>query len=316
MELFNLILPAGMKTGGKPAQKYTELFANEVGNQLHTNKQNGSNLDQLVKLEARNDTSLICRANLSSFQLVKHGDLAYHKAANAIASYILEELEDNILAGMIEQRYKSFSKHDKDEVRRFSKEVLHGGDECDGFAAKFKEADFIRRKKKIALEVEQYLQLETDLHLEGFITFRLKEYREELAEIIDYAYDEYILDKQYQEFISLIKYFVYLQETKVEMVHLFHRGGQNFQMYDEHYQLIEEKHASDRIVAEMIETEMNMDDMVINHLISVSPKRIVVHSKHPKQSIIRTIASIFEDRVSICQNCAACSSMLDEITQR
>ena len=36
------------------------------------------------------------------------------------------------------------------------------------------------------------------------------------------------MDRQYQEFISLLQYFVYIQEAKIPAAHLIHKGGHEF----------------------------------------------------------------------------------------
>ncbi|MOA34458.1 YtxC-like family protein [compost metagenome] len=124
-----------------------------------------------------------------------------------------------------------------------------------------------------------------------------------------------MLDKQYQEFISLLKYFVCLQDTKVAMVHLLHKGGHDFMLYDESFKPLNPNPPSDKLVAEMLETEMNIEDMVISSLISVSPRHITVHTRQPDMQVIRTIETIFDQRVSVCESCASCSRNLDELVQ-
>ena len=56
------------------------------------------------------------------------------------------------------------------------------------------------------------------------MTFRLQSYEQELREMAEYAVDEFMLDQQYEEFVSLLKYFVYFQEPKMPLVHVIHKG--------------------------------------------------------------------------------------------
>jgi hypothetical protein len=50
--------------------------------------------------------------------------------------------------------------------------------------------------------------------LDGFLSFRLKEYRGRLAEVVDKAVDEYMMDMEYKEFIRVLRYFVDVQEAQ------------------------------------------------------------------------------------------------------
>ena len=313
MELFCLTLPNEIDKLERWTKDLQKLLYDCINRDLHIHNKTKLKAD-LVSLEVTVDKRIKCRANLPAFQLMQHGDLVYKGASEAIAQFVVSELEHIMLSSIIQRKYSHYSRIDKEAIHKYSSGMLAGQD-WDGLGAKFHEADQARRIRKVAEEVANYLQIETDLNLSGFITFRLEAYRKELYEIVDYAMDEFMLDKQYQEFISLLKYFVYLQDTKIDQVHLLHKGGQEFQLYDSSFRLIEPEHATDRIVAEMIETEMNIDDMVISSLISVSPKHITVHTKHPQQQVIRTIESIFDKRVTICQNCISCSNQVDEVTQ-
>ena len=54
-----------------------------------------------------------------------------------------------------------------------------------------------------------------------------------------FAVDEYVMDQQYQEFISLLKYFVRMQEVKLPIVHVLHKGGSEFALYDEQFRVLE-----------------------------------------------------------------------------
>ena len=65
----------------------------------------------------------------------------------------------------------------------------------------------------------------------------------------------------------------------------------------------------------MLETEMNIEDMVISSLISVSPKQITVHTRQPELQVIRTIETIFDGKVNVCVQCSSCASTLDEWIQ-
>lgn len=257
---------------------------------------------------------VIGRATLPAFQLKQHGPDVYKSSAKALAEFIVDEMEASLLKAAIRKRHRANPALDADIVYKYCQSIMNG-DETDGLGIRFREADQARRKGKVAQEAEDYLQEHTELHLTGFAQFRLASYRAELGEIVDYAIDEYVLDKQYQEFISLLKYFVQLQETKVPLVHLLHKGGHEFALYNESFQTLEPKPHNDRIVAEMLETEMNIEDMVISSLISVSPKHIMIHTRHPDMGAIHTIQTIFGQRVTICVQCASCSRSLDGLIQ-
>jgi len=287
------------------------LLEEQFNADLHRSaRESGLPLVQFVKEKE----AVRCTAQLPQFQLKADGPFLYKSAAGAVAEYVISHMEPGLLSSIIRKKYQGNPSMDAVVIEKYCHDLLHGK-EWEGLGHRFQEADRARRKGKIADEIEKYLEVETELNLSGLLTFRLRSYRKELTEIVEYALDEYVLDKQYQEFISLLKYFVQLQESKVPLVHLVHKGGHDFMLYNESFQTLEPKPPSDRIVAEMLETEMNIEDMVISSLISVSPKQIMIHTRNPDMQVIRTIETIFDNRVKICVKCPSCSSTLDEVVQ-
>ena len=309
MELFTVSLPTSLQ---KSVGKLVDLLNEETLNDLHI----GSKTEQpaVITFLTISEQDIRCQAILPHFQLEAHGPAVYKAAANAIAEFVVSEMEPGMLATIIRRKYRNSHSTDAAAIERYCHDLLHGK-EWDSLGTRFLDADRLRRKSKVSIEIEQFLQECTQLNVAGFTNFRLKPYRKELAEVVEYALDEYVLDKQYQEFISLLKYFVFLQDTKLPMVHLLHKGGHDFMLYDESFQLLDPNPPTDRIVAEMLETEMNIEDMVISSLIAVSPKQITIHTRHPEMQVIRTIETIFDQRVTVCLQCASCSSSLDELVQ-
>lgn len=310
MDLFTVTLPEKLYDS---AEQLLQLMTEQTNNELHNYAQTDAAADGIARYELR-EGAINCLAILPAFQLQLHGELVYRSASKAIAEFIIQKLEPVMLSAIVSRKYRGNPSMETAVIERYCHDLLQGKD-WEGLGSKFQEADRLRRRNKISDDLERYLQEETELQLEGFTTFRLQSYRNELAEIAEYALDEYVLDKQYQEFISLLKYFVQMQESKVPLVHLLHKGGHDFAMYDVSFRALEQKPPADRIVAEMLETEMNIEDMVISSLISVSPKQITIHTRQPEMQVIRTIETIFDGKVNVCVQCSSCASTLDEYIQ-
>jgi hypothetical protein len=241
----------------------------------------GSNAESTagVEFEVVSEQEIWCQAVMPHFQLQLHGPAIYKAASKAIAEFVISELEPGMLASIIRKKYRNHSLAESAAIEKYCHDLLHGK-EWDGLGTRFLDADRLRRKGKVAAEIERYLQDHTELNITGFATFRLEPYRRELTEVVEYALDEYVLDKQYQEFISLLKYFVFLQDTKVPMIHLLHKGGHDFILYDESFKLLD-----------------------------------TIHTRQPEMQVIRTIETIFDQRVTVCVQCVSCSSSLDELIQ-
>ncbi len=121
---------------------------------------------------------------------------------------------------------------------------------------------------------------------------------EELHEVIDYAVDEFLMERQYQEFISLLKYFVYIQEAKTPAAHLMHKGGSEFTILNDQLQPIDANQFDSSFSIELLDKDINFEDMIVSTLITVSPEQIYIHTREPDVQIISTISQIFLKTVS------------------
>lgn len=244
---------------------------------------------------------------MPAFRLKEDGIPLYKEAADVLAEYLLKEEEPGMLRKMIKH---DFNYHHDDEVEgilAFCEQTLYGeGQWCEGNA---KTEAFFRRKQKITTELYEYLEKHEELNLDGLLRFRLHAYRDELRDVVEYAIDEFVMDRQYQEFISLLQYFVYIQEAKIPFVHLIHKGDSEFMLLNERMEILNTDEADAVVTVEMLEKEMNFEDMIVSTLITVSPKQIYIHTREPELQVIKTIAQIFEDRVELCGYCRLCNNL-------
>ncbi|REE56354.1 putative sporulation protein YtxC [Paenibacillus taihuensis] len=309
MELFTVsLLSASQEAIDRLHHCLTEQFVD-----LHSNRQNAA---AIHLTEPDYDTMEIqCLAQLPVFNLTEDGPVVYHTASVAIAQFIMQELEPMLLKAIIRKQFHYEESKEIEVLERYCQNILYGAQvpavQADETDTAMLRTDRERRQNKVSEEVEQFLSSNTRIHLDGFVTFRLAPYWQELKEVVAYAVDEYVMDKQYQEFISLLKYFVRMQEVKLPIVHVLHKGGSDFVLYDHEFQILDTVPA-DRIVAEMLESEMNMEDMIVSTLITVSPQQIVIHTRQPELPVMRTLETIFEHRVRLCCTCGHCNHYFDE----
>ncbi|MDQ1910161.1 putative sporulation protein YtxC [Paenibacillus sp. GD4] len=231
----------------------------------------------------------------------------YHDTAELLADYILDEAEADLLHMLIRREFDYDQEEDIRSIMDYCLQMLDGSEETDEPMSGQKARQ--RRRHKIVLELEDYLQQNTELHLEGFLRFRLGSYLDELRDVVEYAVDEYVMDRQYQEFISLLKYFVYIQEAKIPFVHLIHKGGNEFMLLNDRMEQIDTDDAEATVTMEMLEKDMNFEDMIVSTLITVSPGQVYIHTREPDVQVIKTIKQIFENRVEICSYCRLCHQL-------
>ena len=66
----------------------------------------------------------------------------------------------------------------------------------------------------------------TLISVDGFITFRLKDFNLLIDLAVDKGIEEFTARKEYQEFVSILRYFVEIQEPKYKVIDLVFEGDE------------------------------------------------------------------------------------------
>lgn len=106
------------------------------------------------------------------------------------------------------------------------------------------------------------------------------------------------MERQYQEFISLLKYFVFIQEPKCERVYLIFDDNGDCTIKDKDFNEVDVSE-EDMKMKEEIGAELDFDDFIVSTLISLAPKTIqCFNSKTIPEKLKITLVSVFDDKVS------------------
>lgn len=136
------------------------------------------------------------------------------------------------------------------------------------------------------------------ISIEGFIRFRLKELMKKWYVLLDEVMDQYLIEREYQEFISLLQYFVEIQEARIDEVKLILGDKGQYELLDKGGNTIQ-----DECIKEINVTsehyDMTQDDILISTLITIAPRKITVQgcSINEKPKIIDTIGKVFRGKV-------------------
>ena len=151
---------------------------------------------------------------------------------------------------------------------------------------------------KIVLKIKECLEEKNELNINGFITFRMKELKSDIEKIIDKIIEKYMVEKEYKEFIKLLKYFVDIQESKVEIINIIiHKDGG--------YNIVDQSNNDlfNQFIQELNDCRLgidaNIEDVIISGLITNAPKKIKIYNKKfcTNKEFIDTIVNIFGERV-------------------
>lgn len=230
--------------------------------------------------------------------------LVRHYVANALSDIIVEKWEEALIRKIIRGTYRYFSREEQETIVKYSGRNL-AGDGPEENRQRYK----LNRKAQVLHRLRDYLDTANELIMEGFVTFRLRDYVEEVEDAVDRAVDDFLMEREYREFIRLLKYFVDVQEPRMDQVHVLIRPGGAFKLVDESGTAIQSEYLEEFVV-EMVEGDVNYDDLLISALITLAPQQVTLHVRHDGEwdESIETIKGVFGDRVSICQGCPVCTA--------
>ncbi|MEW8956429.1 putative sporulation protein YtxC [Clostridium sp.] len=168
----------------------------------------------------------------------------------------------------------------------------------------------MNRKNNIITKIKQCIDENRELNIQGFITFRMKYLKDDLEAIVDKVVEKYLVEKEYNEFIKLLKYFVDIQESKIEEINIIADKNGNYALKDKDGKEILSEFISEFVDYKFGMVGINMEDVIISGLITNSPKIVRIHGEgnFMNKEILETIKNVFTNRVTFCNNCYMCSN--------
>lgn len=285
--------------------QYIEVIKSNLNKQLGSMENDGLKLE-IVELPVGKYTFLSCNIDDKIAHTKNTGYSIFKKyVADAISDVILNQWQNILINNIIKENYYYFNEDEKNKILAFAQDYVQKNN------AKFGLQLHNRRWEQINQRLSEYLENNDQLVVEGFIRFRLKEYVSDLKEAIDNAVDDFLMEREYGEFIQLLRYFVDIQDSKLELAHVIVKPNGSFALYDKNKQTINSQTIDDFILD--VNNDINYEDLLVSALISLSPQKIVFHYNEKKlpNNTLKTIKDVFVGRVETCTGCEICNEHIN-----
>ncbi len=223
--------------------------------------------------------------------------------AKILAEVIAHDLPMSEIPRIIRVNYAHFSEAEKTEIinraiNLYKSELFQGN-----------IYKTVKRKNQIITSLLEYLNLNNEVVLEGFLRFRLKEFCDELSTFVDRAVDSYMVDREYDEFVALLRYFVEIQEPKMQLVHVVIRSNGLYRILDERNEVVETEYL-EGFVVDLVQNQVDYEDLLLSALITLAPREIIIHLD-PDCKVAKTVSRVFEGQTGYCPDrsagCPLCS---------
>ena len=226
----------------------------------------------------------------------KHNDLFIMKLSKILTDCVIKFYEMILIKRIVGSDYFYFNNVDRGYIFNNCEEIINDEN----------TKDFENRKETIFLSFVDYIENHKFFILDGFINFRLFEYKNLLSEVVDIAVNKFIIDKEYKEFIGLLQGYINSQPSNTGTVHIIYSNfepiildeKENVIPYDKRF--IQPKYLSD--------ISFSSKDYCLNELLNLLPKNIILHLLVEPDEFTNTLQLIFKGRIIICKECNICKT--------
>lgn len=222
-------------------------------------------------------------------------DLFYDKLSAILTDTIIHFYENKLIKRILEYNYFYFNSIEKKEILEIAKSIILSdiiSHEDNYFTIFYAISDYIKYNKSIVLE--------------GFVNFRLQGYLKNLDYIIDLSVNKFITDKEYLEFINMLKLYISLTPSKTSLVHLIYFGNDSILLNrDKKVIPLDDEMLNAKYLSDI---SFSSNDYTLNALLNLTPRKLIIHLVgHSKSDeFINTLKLIFENQFEICTSCELC----------
>lgn len=208
-------------------------------------------------------------------------------AAQVLADYIVSEIEPSLLEKLASLHHPHFDEKERELICNKVRQRLIREEKLTG----------VGRRHSILRSIDDFLKSQGQINIEGFVRFRLQDYQRELLNLINQSADDFMIEREYLDFINLLKYFVEIQQPRFPEMHLFRRENY-LVLSDPEYKVLHRESIQD----------LEGSDAIVSTLVTAAPDKVTIHVNNfdANDELISTIHHIFGSRVLLCLGCPHC----------
>ena len=221
----------------------------------------------------------------------------YNKLATILSYLVIDYFESDIIKNILHSNYFYFNNIEFFDILNLCYENL-----CDD-----NEFSFENRQIVLFDIFYNYIKSHHSIIISGFVNFRLSTYRKLLEDLIDFSVNEYIIEREYYEFISLLKLYINSQSSLTNIVHIINLDYDIY-LLDEDLNIIDiDKNSLN--AKYLSDVTFSNNDFILNTLLNLLPQKVFLHqvSNYSNLEFINTLKLIFDSRLKICTDCNICN---------
>lgn len=227
----------------------------------------------------------------------------YNEISSVLSNCIIDNYENLIVHKLLLLNYFYFDNSDLEIIESNCKNFLCGN--CNSTFTTI-DNDFIDRKHYLWADVLKYISYNKSLVLDGFIAFRISDYINCINSILDFFVNQFVINREYLEFIDMLRVYINSKVPETDLIHLIYVNNESILLDNNRNVISLTKNNLDKCYLSDISFSSN--DYALNSLLSLLPRRLIIHLISPEDDFINTLRSIFNDSISICDGCNICTA--------
>jgi putative sporulation protein YtxC len=212
--------------------------------------------------------------------------------SDVLHSFLLEEKTLHVIEQIIIGKFFYSEREEIEAIIEIASSIIEGEREERGGML------FSKEKQLIKEGLQSILEGKVSFSFDSFTTFRLKSFQHTLEKYALRAIDEYKLEQDYQNFISMLRDCLHGQDSKLPGLHLVNRDG--FQFYDHKFSRLDRQKINSLIDRQLLaKSSLFLDTVILAPLLSIAPKSLYIYTDYKEEGLIQTMARIFEERATV-----------------
>lgn len=216
--------------------------------------------------------------------------------SNCITKAIINYYEEDLIYNSISLNYFYFNLYEKKKILENTLNLIK-----DENNSKLRY-DFINN------EIFKLIISGHSLYLQAITNFTLSKYNNYLNTQIDVAVNKFLIDREYLEFVNILKLYIKseAENSKIDHLNLIYKDKISI-ITDDNKNIISynDNIKKARYISDI---SFSSNDLALNTLLSLIPKSITIHLVDGYyDEFINTLKLIFGEKVKICEDCDICS---------
>lgn len=224
------------------------------------------------------------------------GEIDLTNLSYVLAHFIIQKQEVNSIQRLLKNKYTTLTSPERKSIFNTIKENLSSNEEI---LDKLMQQ---QRKLHLSNSIAKYLSVYDKINIQGYIRFRLADYKRELEEYVDSKVELFLADKEYNEFIDLLKVFVETRPYHTSLVHVLFQPAGTFTLLDESQKPYLLQDGTEKLLKDQ------SCEILTGTLVELLPAKIILHRSelYCNHELMSILSTIFSKQVKTCRGCSIC----------